>query len=76
MYIATPICAPSRTETLSGRLYHNVLTDDLTGAMHVNDTGYLFEHPAAIVPALQKVSVAGLVFESFSDHFAKSSSWY
>eukprot|EP00937_MAST-01D_sp_MAST-1D-sp2_P007682 g7682.t1 len=54
MYIATPICCPSRTETLSGRLYHNVLSDDLSGCMHVNSTGYIFEHEAAIFPALQR----------------------
>lgn len=54
MYIATPICCPSRTETLSGRLYHNVLTDNLSGCMHVNSTGYIFEHEAAIFPALQR----------------------
>ena len=53
-YIATPICCPSRTETLSGRLYHNVLSDDLNGCMHVNATGYIFHHDAAIVPALQR----------------------
>ena len=38
-YVATPICCPSRTETLSGRLYHNVLSADLQGCMHVNSTG-------------------------------------
>lgn len=53
-YIATPICCPSRTETLSGRLYHNVLSDDLKGCMKVNATGYIFQHEAAIFPALQK----------------------
>jgi len=52
-YIATPICCPSRTETFSGRLYHNVLTDDLSGCMHTNATGYTFQHEAAIYPALQ-----------------------
>ena len=52
-YIATPICCPSRTETLSGRLYHNVLSDDLSGCMHVNSTGYIFEHESALFPALQ-----------------------
>jgi arylsulfatase A-like enzyme len=51
--VATPICCPSRTETLSGRLYHNVLSDDLGGCMHVNSTEYIFNHPAAIFPALQ-----------------------
>ena len=39
----TPICCPSRTETLSGRMYHNVLSDDLSGCMHVNSTGYIFQ---------------------------------
>ena len=39
----TPICCPSRTETLSGRMYHNVLADDLNGCMHVNSTGYIFQ---------------------------------
>eukprot|EP01079_Euglenida_sp_SAG-EU17-18_P007187 gene7187-1285_t len=53
MYIATPICCPSRTETLSGRLYHNVLSDDLSGCMHVNSTEYIFKHSAAIFPALE-----------------------
>ena len=37
-YIQTPICCPSRTETLSGRMYHNVLQDDMGGCMHVNST--------------------------------------
>ena len=52
-YIATPICCPSRTETLSGRLYHNVLSDSLGGCMHVNSTHYIFQHESAIFPALQ-----------------------
>ena len=54
VYIATPICCPSRTETFSGRLYTNVLNDDLSGCMHVNSTGYIMDHPAALVPALQR----------------------
>ena len=53
MYIATPICCPSRTETLSGRMYHNVLTDDLSGCMHVDSTRYIFDHEASLFPALQ-----------------------
>eukprot|EP00947_MAST-08B_sp_MAST-8B-sp1_P002917 g2917.t1 len=53
-YIATPICCPSRTETLSGRLYHNVLSDDLSGCMHVNHTKYIFEHSSSLFPALQQ----------------------
>jgi len=53
-YVATPICCPSRTEYLSGRLYHNVLTDDLSGCMHVNSTGYIFQHEAALFPQLQR----------------------
>ena len=53
-YIATPICCPSRTETLSGRLYHNVLSDDLSGCMHVNSTSYIFEHESSLFPALQR----------------------
>ena len=53
-YIQTPICCPSRTETLSGRMYHNVLSDDLGGCMHVNSTNYIFQHEAAIFPALQR----------------------
>ncbi len=61
-YIATPICCPSRTETLSGRLYHNVLGDRLQGCMHVNSTGYIFQHEAAIFPALQR---AGYVTGGF-----------
>ena len=54
-YIATPICCPSRTETLSGRLYHNVLSDKLGGCMHVNHTHYIFEDESSIFPSLQKV---------------------
>jgi N-acetylglucosamine-6-sulfatase len=57
-YIATPICCPSRTETLSGRLYHNVLGDKLGGCMHVNHTHYIFDHPSAIFPALQAAGYA------------------
>lgn len=53
-YVATPICCPSRTEFLSGRLYHNVLTDDLSGCMHVNSTGYIFQHEASLFPQLQR----------------------
>eukprot|EP00316_Scyphosphaera_apsteinii_P023593 CAMPEP_0119331290 /NCGR_PEP_ID=MMETSP1333-20130426/80277_1 /TAXON_ID=418940 /ORGANISM="Scyphosphaera apsteinii, Strain RCC1455" /LENGTH=595 /DNA_ID=CAMNT_0007340855 /DNA_START=21 /DNA_END=1808 /DNA_ORIENTATION=- len=53
MYVATPICCPSRTETLSGRLYHNVLSDDLGGCMHVNHTHYIFDHSSSLFPALQ-----------------------
>ena len=49
----TPICCPSRTETLSGRMYHNVLSDDLSGCMHVNSTGYIFQHSASLFPALR-----------------------
>ena len=52
-YIQTPICCPSRTETLSGRMYHNVLSDDLSGCMHVNSTGYIFQHSSSLFPALQ-----------------------
>ena len=54
MYIATPICCPSRTETLSGRLYTNVVEDNLGGCMHVNSTGYIFQHSSSIFPALQR----------------------
>ena len=61
-YIQTPICCPSRTETLSGRMYHNVLTDNLSGCMHVNSTGFIFQHEAAIFPALQR---AGYVTGGF-----------
>ena len=53
-YINTPICCPSRTETLSGRMYHNVLNDDLYhDCMHVNSTSYVFQHSASLFPALQ-----------------------
>ena len=52
-YIATPICCPSRTETLSGRLYHNVLTDNLSGCMHVDQTKYIFEHSSSLFPQMQ-----------------------
>ena len=52
-YIATPICCPSRTETLSGRLYHNVLADDLNGCMHVDSTKYIFNHSSSLFPQLQ-----------------------
>ena len=52
-YIATPICCPSRTETLSGRLYHNVLTDDLSGCMHVDSIKYIFNHSSSLFPQLQ-----------------------
>ena len=52
-YIATPICCPSRTETLSGRVYHNVLQDNLRGCMSVNSTGYIFQHSSSLFPALQ-----------------------
>lgn len=52
-YIATPICCPSRTETLSGRLYHNVLADDLKGCMHVDQTKYIFNHSSSLFPQLQ-----------------------
>lgn len=52
-YVATPICCPSRTEYLSGRLYHNVLSDDLSGCMHVNSTGYIFQREAALFPSIQ-----------------------
>merc|ERR1719178_313982 len=49
-YIATPICCPSRTETLSGRLYHNVLEDNLQGCMHVDQTKYIFNHSSSLFP--------------------------
>ena len=51
--VQTPICCPSRTETLSGRMYHNVLSDDLSGCMHVNSTGYIFQHSSSLFPALR-----------------------
>jgi N-acetylglucosamine-6-sulfatase len=54
VYIATPICCPSRTETFSGRLYTNVLNDNLSGCMHVGSTYYTQQHSSALVPALQK----------------------
>jgi len=53
-YIATPICCPSRTETLSGRLYHNVLEDKLQGCMHVDQTKYIFNHSSSLFPQLQQ----------------------
>lgn len=52
-YIQTPICCPSRTETLSGRMYHNVLSDNLGGCMHVNHTEYIFQHSSSLFPQLQ-----------------------
>ena len=37
--VATPICCPSRTETFSGRYYHNIGPPKETGScMHVNTT--------------------------------------
>jgi arylsulfatase A-like enzyme len=54
VYIATPICCPSRTETFSGRLYTNVVNNDLSGCMHVNSTFYTQQHSAALVPSLQR----------------------
>jgi N-acetylglucosamine-6-sulfatase len=52
-YIQTPICCPSRTETLSGRMYHNVLEDHLGGCMSVNSTGYIFQETMSLYPLLQ-----------------------
>ena len=34
-------------------MYHNVLSDDLSGCMHVNSTGYIFQHSASLFPALR-----------------------
>ena len=34
-------------------MYHNVLNDDLSGCMHVNSTGYIFQHSSSLFPALQ-----------------------
>ena len=65
VYIATPICCPSRTETFSGRLYTNVVNDDLSGCMHVNSTFYIQDHAAALVPALQK---AGYITGGFGQY--------
>lgn len=53
MYVNTPICCPSRTEFLSGRMYHNVLAPDLVGCMHVDHKKYIFETDTALVPMLQ-----------------------
>ena len=54
MYVNTPICCPSRTETLSGRMYHNVLSPDLSGCMHVDQTRYIFQEPSALFNLMQK----------------------
>ena len=44
------ICCPSRTEYLSGRMYHNVLSSNLAGCMHVNQTLHIFvRSPAAML---------------------------
>ena len=31
-----------------------MLTDDLSGCMHVNSTGYIFQHEASLFPQLQR----------------------
>lgn len=38
---ATPICCPSRTESFTGRYFHNVHVDK-GGCMHVNAAGNVF----------------------------------
>ena len=71
-YIATPICCPSRTETLSGRLYHNVLTDNLSGCMHVDQTNYIFEHSSSLFPQMQS---AGYLTGGFGKVRLSSHRW-
>ena len=71
-YIATPICCPSRTETLSGRLYHNVLTDNLRGCMHVDQTKYIFEHSSSLFPQMQS---AGYLTGGFGKVRLSSHRW-
>merc|ERR1719222_1350622 len=34
-------------------MYHNVLSPDLSGCMHVNSTGYIFQHEGALFPLMQ-----------------------
>jgi N-acetylglucosamine-6-sulfatase len=53
-YVNTPICCPSRTEYLSGRMYHNVLSPDLGGCMHVNQTLHIFNPEYGLFPMMQK----------------------
>jgi N-acetylglucosamine-6-sulfatase len=53
-YVNTPICCPSRTEYLSGRMYHNVLTPDLSGCMHVDDKGVIFNETFGLFPMMQQ----------------------
>ena len=53
-YVNTPICCPSRTEYLSGRMYHNVLTPDLSGCMHVDDKGVIFNETFGLFPMIQQ----------------------
>eukprot|EP00039_Didymoeca_costata_P023725 m.8033 g.8033 ORF g.8033 m.8033 type:complete len:597 (-) comp3823_c0_seq1:58-1848(-) len=50
-YVHTPICCPSRTEYFSGRYYHNVLTPNLSGCMHV-DLDNIFNNSVGLFPKM------------------------
>lgn len=36
-FINTPVCCPSRGEILSGRYFHNIMSADGSGCMHIDE---------------------------------------
>jgi len=60
-FVNTPICCPSRTETMTGRYYHNVGAP--TGScMHVNAEENVFDPKRSIFARLQQAGYATGVF--------------
>ena len=52
-FIATPICCPSRTETISGRHFQNVRLEK-GGCMHADATGTVFNNTDSMFQIFQK----------------------
>jgi N-acetylglucosamine-6-sulfatase len=75
-YVNTPICCPSRSEYLSGRMYHNVLNGDLSGCMHVDDKFAIFNDSFSVFPLLQsagyRTGAFGKVINGQKNFFCKA----
>eukprot|EP01084_Bolivina_argentea_P271618 462229_1 len=52
-FISTPICCPSRTETISGRYFQNVLDGDTSKCMHVSSLYNIFNNTKSIFQKFQ-----------------------
>eukprot|EP01084_Bolivina_argentea_P176008 304657_1 len=53
-FVSTPICCPSRTETIAGRNFHNVKENGHNNCMHVAASYNVFNNPQSMFQTFQQ----------------------